>query len=66
MHASNEQIHKQGKFVEDLSGRLAKDVSEYSNGIYDNHTRIQDDIKRLRRELLELGKMFNYDWDRKF
>ncbi len=51
------QRKKQSAFCLDLMERINKDIENVG------HTVIQDDIKRLRRELLELSKM--YDWDYK-
>lgn len=58
---------KQASFVNELTSRLAKDI-EAEVSIYDtdevytlsNYTRMQNDIVRIRRELLALSKML--DW----
>lgn len=58
---------KQALFVNELTSRLAKDI-EAEVSIYDtdevytlsNYTRMQNDIVRIRRELLALSKML--DW----
>lgn len=63
MRAETKVIHKQGEFIRELSDRLASDVKNYeSDPFYDHHCTIQDDIKRLRRELMELSKMFGWDY----
>lgn len=58
---------KQASFVNELTSRLVKDI-EAEVSIYDNdevytlsnYTRMQNDIVRIRRELLALSKML--DW----
>lgn len=57
------EISKQAIFVKELAARLQKDI-ESNQGkpatIYNgmaNYTQIQSDIKRLRRELMELSNM---------
>ena len=63
MRATEAEIHNQGKFVNELATRLNNDVQQYPKDEYfDHHCQIQDDIKRLRRELMTLSKMFDYDW----
>lgn len=61
------QRKKQSAFCLELMERIKKDIEKYENATnasyLDKHTVIQDDIKRLRRELLELSKM--HDWDYK-
>ena len=56
------QIEKQTEFCKELMNRIAKSVDD--NIEYDspwwgvrNHTQIQNDIIRLRRELNELNKL---------
>ena len=53
----------QSKFCLDLMKRLDKDINKTKIGygcyVY-GRSRIQNDIVRLRRELLELSKMFDY------
>ena len=62
------QRKKQSAFCLDLMERINKDIEkceDEKNVSYpDRHTVIQDDIKRLRRELLELSKM--HDWTYKY
>lgn len=57
------EISEQAIFVKELAARLQKDI-ESNQGkratIYNgmaNYTQIQSDIKRLRRELMELSNM---------
>lgn len=57
------EIREQAIFAKELATRLQKDI-ESNQGkpttIYNgmaNHTQIQSDIKRLRRELMELSNM---------
>lgn len=57
------EISKQAIFVKELAARLQKDIESnvdkpatIYNGMA-NHTQIQSDIKRPRRELLELSNM---------
>lgn len=65
MRAREETIHRQGRFIDELGTRLMKDVEKWARcGYSDNHCQIQDDIKRLRRELMELSKMFNWDYEK--
>lgn len=62
------QRKKQSAFCLDLMERINKDIKKRENASYpDKHTVIQDDIKRLRRELLELSKMYEweYEWNYK-
>lgn len=47
---------KQSAFCLDLMERINKNIEN------DRHTVIQDDIKRLRRELLELSKMHEWNY----
>ena len=62
------QRKKQSAFCLELMERINKDIKKYENASFpDKHTVIQDDIKRLRRELLELSKMYEweYEWNYK-
>ena len=52
------QRKKQSAFCLDLMEKLNRNIENVG------HTVIQDDIKRLRRELLELSKM--HDWTYKY
>lgn len=62
---------KQIEFISDLTKRLKNDIDcevDYelsfdSNSkvhTLHNHSRIQDDIKRIRRELMDLSNMLNW------
>ena len=56
------QVQSQAKFVRELADRLQKDIEARActiSGVQgmDNYTQLQSDIKRLRRELMELTKM---------
>ncbi len=64
------EIREQAIFVKELAARLQKDI-ESNQGkpatIYNgmaNYTQIQSDIKRLRRELMELSNMVGYQYGR--
>lgn len=55
------QRKQQSAFCLELMKRINKDIEKYENlSLPDKHTVIQADIKRLRRELSELNKM--YEW----
>lgn len=61
------QVQSQAKFVRELADRLQKAIEERAGTISGvqgmaNHTQLQYDIKRLRRELLELSKMIAPQW----
>ena len=61
------QSQSQAKFVRELADRLQKDIEARAGTIsgvqgMDNHTQLQSDIKRLRRELMELSKMIGSKW----
>lgn len=63
------EIMKQMEFVEQLTQKLnraiylgAKTAIGYSG--MRGHTQVQSDIKRLRRELLELSKMIGCQYGR--
>lgn len=61
--ATEEEIKKQNVFCKQLADRLYVDTVAFKWTNYTtNHTRIQNDIVRLRRELNELSKMFNWDY----
>lgn len=56
------RIRKQAEFCTELMMRLCKEIEESGEGYWsgmENHIRKQDDIKRIRRELLTLSKMLN-------
>ena len=61
------QVRSQAKFVRELADRLQKDIEARAvtiSGVQgmDNYTQSQSDIKRLRRELMELSKMISPKW----
>lgn len=64
------EISAQAIFVKELAARLQKDIeSNLDNkpSVYSgmaNHTQLQSDIKRLRRELLELSNMIGCQYGR--
>ncbi len=67
--SSKTEISAQAIFVKELAARLQKDIesnvdklSAYSGMA--NHTQIQSDIKRLRRELMELSNMIGCQYRR--
>lgn len=58
----DEHVQNQAKFVRELADRLQKTVEARAGTISGvqgmaNYTLIQSDIKRLRRELMELSSM---------
>lgn len=56
------EILLQAKFCEMLLTRLYEEIKKSGEGRWsglENHVRKQDDIKRIRRELLTLSKMLN-------
>lgn len=61
-----EEIKKDIAFCKVLMDRLVSDVimiDEKKCGyVVDGHTRIQNDIIRLRRELNEVRKSFEWNW----
>lgn len=64
---SKTKISAQAIFVKELAARLQKDIESNLDkpSVYNgmaNHTQIQSDIKRLRRELMELSKMIAPQW----
>lgn len=70
--SSKAEISAQAIFVKELAARLQKDIesnqdkpSVYSlyNGMA-NHTQLQSDIKRLRRELMKLSNMIGCQYGR--
>ena len=61
------QVQSQAKFVRELADRLQKAIESRAGTIsgvlgMDNYTQLQSDIKRLRRELMELSKMIGLKW----
>lgn len=60
--ATEEEIKKQNDFCKQLADRLHCDIDNFAWDCgRDNHTRIQNDIVRLRKELNTLSKMFNWN-----
>lgn len=64
---SKTEISAQAIFVKELAARLQKDIESNLDkpSVYNgmaNHTQLQSDIKRLRRELMELSKMIAPQW----
>lgn len=64
------EISEQAIFVKELATRLQKDIESnvdkpttICNGMA-NHTQLQSDIKRLRRELMELSNMIGCQYRR--
>ena len=61
------QIKKDADFCKTLMDRLHKDLTEYCNKecsfLSDGHTVIQADIKRLRRELSNLYKELDFNYE---
>lgn len=65
----DEQAQSQAKFVRELADRLQKIIEARAGTISGvqgmaNHTQLQSDIKRLRRELLELSNMIGCQYGR--
>lgn len=63
----DEQVQSQAKFVRELADRLQKNIEARAGTISGvqgmaNHTQLQSDIKRIRRELMELSKMIAPQW----
>lgn len=55
------EMVQQARFCEELMKRLLQQIyeSKLDYGAIQKHTRMQADITRIRRELLELTKMLN-------
>lgn len=62
MRAKEDKIHRQGRFIDELGTRLMRDVERWNSK--KPHCQIQDDIKRLRRELVKLSKMFEWNYEK--
>lgn len=63
------EISAQAIFVKELAARLQKDIESNLDkpSVYSgmaNHTQLQSDIKRLRRELMELSNMIGCQYRR--
>lgn len=61
------EFKKQASFINELTVRLVRDIESEVAAVDDdkvytlnNRTRMQNDIVRIRRELMELSKML--DW----
>lgn len=64
--ATEKEIDNQNKFCKQLADRLYVDTDNFTFlKSPDNHTRIQNDIVRLRRELNVLSQMFEWDYKEK-
>lgn len=67
--SSKTEISAQAIFVKELAARLQKDIESNQDkpSVYNgmaNYTQIQSDIKRLRRELMELSNMIGCQYVR--
>lgn len=63
------EISAQAIFVKELAARLQKDIESNLDkpSVYSGmcgHTQVQSDIKRLRRELMELSNMIGCQYRR--
>ena len=63
----DKQVQSQAKFVRELADRLQKTIEARAGTISGlqglaDYTQLQSDIKRLRRELMELSKMIAPQW----
>jgi hypothetical protein len=65
MSVDKKQIVKDIQFCKDLMDRLLKEAKRYEkSGLYDDkHTVLQSDIIRLRRELNEVRKKLDWDYE---
>jgi len=59
------KIVDQARFCSVLMGRIKADIEDAEEGKFslNNHTVMQTDILRLRRELNELRKMLDANWN---
>lgn len=67
--SSKTEISAQAIFVKELAARLQKDIESNLDkpSVYRGmcgHTQVQSDIKRLRRELMELSNMIGCQYRR--
>lgn len=67
--SSKTEISAQAIFVKELAAHLQKDIETNLDkpSVYNGmaiHTQLQSDIKRLRRELLELSNMIGCQYRR--
>lgn len=67
---SKSEVREQAIFVKELATRLQKDIESnvdkpatICNGMA-NHTQIEAEIKRIRRELMELSNMIGCQYRR--
>lgn len=65
MRADNKDIKKQSAFCLMLAERLNDDIQSQNDKWLDKFTRHKSDAIRLRRELLKLCKMFEWEWKEK-
>lgn len=66
MKADFDDIKSQSQFCTELMIRLNDEIQKSGNGYWsgmENHIRKQDDIKRVRRELMTLSRMLN-PWEK--
>lgn len=65
MSVDRKQIVKDIQFCKELMDRLLKDAKKHEkSGRYDDkHTVLQSDIIRLRRELNEVRKKLDWDYE---
>lgn len=66
MKADFDDIKSQSQFCAELMIRLNDEIQKSGNGYWsgmENHIRKQDDIKRVRRELMTLSRMLN-PWEK--
>lgn len=68
MAAKSKDIQEQSRFCKELMDRLNKDIKKITSidyySSFSGHTTCQNDIVRLRRELMELSKMFDWNYGR--
>ena len=67
--SSKTEVSAQAIFVKELAARLQKDIeiNQDKPSVYNgmaNHTQLQSDIKRLKRELTELSNMIGCQYER--
>lgn len=65
MSVDKKQIVKDIQFCKELMDRLLQDAKKYGkSGLYDDkHTVLQADIIRLRRELNDVRKKLDWDYE---
>ena len=63
MSAKKSEIIKDLKFCQELMNRLVNTAEHMGNGTYLNgHTRVQNDIIRLRRELNDVREKLDWNY----